>query len=46
MKAFGDVHPAVARVMDQRGELLLSHNDLDHAAAWFSEARQVGVNTY
>lgn len=39
--AFGDIHPAIARVYDQKGQILLSLKDLDGAAKWFSESRQV-----
>ncbi|CAN0091194.1 unnamed protein product [Ectocarpus sp. 6 AP-2014] len=40
-KAFGDVHPVVARVIDQKGRILLAEKDLDGAASWFAEARQI-----
>lgn len=40
-RAFGDVHPVVARAMDQKGQFLLARRDLDGAAAWFAEARKV-----
>ncbi|CAN0021418.1 unnamed protein product, partial [Ectocarpus sp. 8 AP-2014] len=40
-KAFGDVHPVVARVIDQKGSILLAEKDLDGAASWFAEARQI-----
>lgn len=40
-KAFGDVHPVVARIIDQKGQMLLSEKDLEGAASWFAEARQV-----
>lgn len=40
-KAFGDVHPVVARVIDQKGQMLLAEKDTEGAANWFAEARQV-----
>lgn len=29
--------------MDQKGQILLAEKDLDGAASWFAEARQVGL---
>ena len=41
--AFGEVHPAIARVYDQKGQILLALKDPTAAAPWFSESRQVCV---
>ena len=43
IKAFGNGHPVVARIMDQGGELMLSNKDFEEAEARFSQARMVGM---
>ena len=45
-KAFSNVHPVVARIIDQKGQMLLAENDLEGASSWFAEARQVSCVTY
>eukprot|EP00903_Cladosiphon_okamuranus_P015184 g14038.t1 len=40
-KAFSNVHPVVARIIDQRGRMLLAEKDLEGASSWFAEARQI-----
>lgn len=42
-KAFSNVHPVVARIIDQKGQMLLAEKDLEGASSWFAEARQVSL---